>query len=106
MPDWVRSHLPWIGFPRAASSDRLQMAVLAGEDQVLSYMLAPNGFLNGRKFYCYLFGSHTAVPCVGRKKVPNMFIFIIIITSHFLLKVEVASEESELQGIRLFFPLS
>lgn len=35
-----------------------------------------------------------------------MFIFIIIITSHFLLKVEVASEESELQGIRLFFPLS
>lgn len=74
VPDWVQSHLPSVRFPRAASSARLQMVLLAGEDPVLSYMVATNGFLNGMKLYCCLFGSNTAVPCMGTKKVPDVFI--------------------------------
>lgn len=103
MPDWVRSHLPCVGFPWAASSARLQMAVLAGEGQVLGYMVVTNGFLNGRKLYCYLFGSNAALPCVERRKVPNVFIFIIIITHHLLLKVEVAFERGQTAGNLGFF---
>ena len=77
------------------------MVVLAGEDQVLSYMVVTNGSLNGKKLYCYLFGSNTAVPCVERKKVPN--VFIIIITHHLLLKVEVALEKVQTAGYLAFF---
>lgn len=80
------------------------MAVLAGEGQVLSYVVVTNGFLNGRKLYCYLFGSNTAVPCVERKKVPDVFIFIIIITHHLLLKVEVAFKRGQTAGSLAFFP--
>lgn len=58
--------------------------------------------LNGKKLYCYLFGSNTAVPCVERKKVPK--VFIIIITHHLLLKVEVALEKVQTAGYLAFFP--
>lgn len=37
-----------------------------------------NGFLNGRKLYCYLLESNSAVPCVEREKVPNVYILLLL----------------------------
>lgn len=104
VPDWVQSHLPRAGTPRAASSARLQMVSLAGEGQVLGYMVVINGFLNGRKLCCYLFGSIVAALCVERKNVANMFSFIIIITHHLLLKVEVAFKRVQTARNLAVFP--
>lgn len=105
VPGWVQSHLPGAGIPRAAWP---QMVLLAGQGQALTYMLAINGFLNGRKWYCYLFGSNVAALCVERKNVPDVFgfliIIIIIITQHLLLKVDVAFKRLQTAN-NLDFPL-